>query len=329
MGATTAFKASTLLPLNVPVGKPLLSCNATDLLQAQINLNGHFYDCLRSSITVSCPTLNDKNQEVDECRGETLECDVRMTGGTQSVTCTNGTLISNHPIVCKSATLMENKNILNCVFQRFDENTQNTPRTPVPTVRQPSPTIISRIPTTSRPILSVAPLTPAPVTEEHNSLETLDQRGSESENQEVEHELQPQVKSAIKNIFPHDLLIAPSTMYLPSKMYLPPKAQLQTDFGEDLKERMRGIFPSDLFALSHSKASETNANEVNNNTPGLSERVQESTNWRDQAQSQWNIKTNTNNNDLSGMKTKTSNTPTRFGGTGTEQNLHDRLIFTS
>lgn len=114
--ATTALKASSLLPLHVPVGKPILSCNATELLQAQIYLNGIIYDCDDSEISLSCPRLDANNLIVDECHGDVLECDVRTRRNSRSVSCTNGTLISNYPIVCRSATLSENKNVLNCFY---------------------------------------------------------------------------------------------------------------------------------------------------------------------------------------------------------------------
>lgn len=114
--ATTALRASSLLPLHVPIGKPVLSCNATELLQAQIYLNGIIYDCDDSEVTLSCPRLDANNLIVDECHGDILECDVRTRRNSRSVSCTNGTLISNYPIVCRSATLSEKKNVLNCFY---------------------------------------------------------------------------------------------------------------------------------------------------------------------------------------------------------------------
>lgn len=119
--ATTALKASSLLPLDVPVGKPILSCNATELLQAQIYLNGITYDCDQSEITLSCPRLDANNLIVDDCHGDILECDVGERQKPKSISCTNGTLISNYPIVCKSATIMEKKNILNCFYSKQRE----------------------------------------------------------------------------------------------------------------------------------------------------------------------------------------------------------------
>ena len=47
LGAASAFGVSSLLPLMVPIGKPILSCNATDLQQTQIMLSGNIYDCKR------------------------------------------------------------------------------------------------------------------------------------------------------------------------------------------------------------------------------------------------------------------------------------------
>lgn len=131
--ATTALKASTLLPLNVPIGKPILSCNATKLLQAQISLDGIIYDCSDFEITLSCPRLDENKHVVDECYGDTMVCDVKTS---TRISCTNGTLISNQPIVCKTATLMAKKNILNCFFKnRLSFESPNPKRLPHSSVK--------------------------------------------------------------------------------------------------------------------------------------------------------------------------------------------------
>ncbi|KAG5674815.1 hypothetical protein PVAND_004762 [Polypedilum vanderplanki] len=286
LGAMSALKVSTLLPLNVPSGKPILSCNATDMLQAQISLNGKNYDCYSSSIVVSCSSY-------DECETETLECDVNMNQmDAHSVTCTNGTLISNSHIVCESATLAADKNTLNCLYK----DAKKTPET-------------------QRPI-SVIPLpTPAPVNEvfDENSVEDRAQLKDE------ENELKPQVKRAMDKVFPHDLLAMPSNMYLPSEQ------KLQPQISADLKKHVDNVFKVDLLASSKSNDDES----TNTESPRLSaanntERI--STNsTRDNMQSRWEVNSN-NKNATSGTKTKTSE---RFGGSDSQQHdLHDRLVFT-
>jgi hypothetical protein len=108
------LRASTLLPLNIPVGKPILSCNATTLIQAQILLDGILYDCKEGSIVLSCPRIVQNNSIIDECR-EIMNCDLTTKKDSKTVFCTNATLISKNPIICKTATLTKNKNVLNCL----------------------------------------------------------------------------------------------------------------------------------------------------------------------------------------------------------------------
>lgn len=314
-GATTALKASSLLPLNVPVGKPILSCNATELLQAQISLNGIIYDCNRSAITMSCPRLDANSVVTDECQGETLECDVRMRQNSRSVSCTNGTLISNTPIVCKSATLTSNKNVLNCVYNSRGESNPPTINLPHLTSSRPTqPTRPTYETTTSR--TSVIPLTP--VTENHP--EDFDTRYSGTE--KTESGLTKEVKTAMKSVFPHELLSPPSQMYLPPKIY---------DMGQipdEVKNHLVGVFPAELFAMSktgslseqsadrnsESRLSEISGSNVNNHHQFTQHR-----------QSQWDVNVNRKTGNP-GTFIKTSHQlPQRFGGSADEG--EDRLIF--
>lgn len=100
IGAATAFGVYSLLPLNVPSGKPILSCNATGLQQAQINFNGTTYGCLSKSVTMN--------------QGASLECDKKKDLST--IYCTNGTLIIREDIFCPEATFINETNsfVLNC-----------------------------------------------------------------------------------------------------------------------------------------------------------------------------------------------------------------------
>jgi hypothetical protein len=296
LGAMSALKVSSLLPLNVPSGKPILSCNATDLLQAQIRLNGQIYDCKGSSIAVSCST--------NECESETLECDVNMRQmDAYSVTCTNGTLISNSLIVCESATLAANKNVLNCFYKDA--------------VRAPATV-------THRPVTVIPLQTPAPVDEqfEENSLENRGELIDADESQLV-----PLVKRAMKNVFPHNLLAMPATMYLPQN------PSLQPHIGRDLKQHVNGVFSANLLASSQTEKGSDNDEfdvRVNTDAPRLSatdtERI--AGNWRDQAQSRWevdpSIKT-TPGGGGGGTKTKTVSR-SEFGAP--QHDMHDRHIFT-
>ena len=89
-----------VLPLNVPNGKPVLSCNATELLQTQINFNGTIYGCINKMITTNS--------------GRSLECDKKKDVST--IYCTNETLIIKEDIFCPDITYVNETNtkILNC-----------------------------------------------------------------------------------------------------------------------------------------------------------------------------------------------------------------------
>lgn len=300
-GATTALKASSLLPLNVPVGKPILSCNATELLQAQIHLNGVIYDCSRAAITISCPRLDNNGLVVDECLGETLECDVRMRQDTKSVSCTNGTLISNHPIVCKSATLTENKNVLNCVFKGESSHS------PQFTTSRPTNSYKT---TTYR--TSVVPL--VPVTESFLGFDTRNSGQEASKSGLME-----EVKTAMKTVFPHELLSV-----LPSQMYLPPRTYGTGKIPDEVKNHLVGVFPHDLFAMSEtSDLNEEDAEAESRLSESRGSNVDDQHHFSQHRQSQWNVNTNRKSgNPGSSIKT-TSN---RFSGSDGD-NLNDRLIF--
>lgn len=311
LGATTALKASNLLPLNIPVGKPILSCNATDLLQAQINIDGTIYDCKGSAITISCPRLDSRNQLDDECEGQTLKCDLRSKP--ESISCTNGTLISSQEIVCKSAAIMEKQNILNCLFKNRPQ-----PVIPLPT-RVPHQST-TRYRPTSKPATTVRP--PAPVSETDFNVNEIDQRFS-SDNKPTQHiELMNEVKTAMKTVFPHELL----TMSL-TKGYLPPVSNTPGQMPVELKNEMQGVFPHNLFAMSqtddnsiegddddYSRLSASSRGHVNNEASSTQNR-----------QSEWNVNANTKKGN-SGTSTKTNPIASRLGAEA-EEDLNDRLIF--
>jgi hypothetical protein len=304
------LKASSLLPLNVPIGKPILSCNATELLQAQISLNGFIYDCKRSAITTSCPRLDSNNLVIDQCLGETLECDVRMRQNSRSVSCTNGTLISNHPIVCKSATLMENQNILNCMYKNSGTD---LPSTNLPHITTAKPYVYE----TSTSRTSVIPL--APVTE--IPFEGLDTR--HTENEKNQHGLMHEVKTAMKTVFPHELLFN-----APSQMYLPPKSYEAGKIPDEVKNHLVGVFPHELFAMS--KTGALNEQDTDSETRLSSMRGSNVNNQHQfsHRQSQWDINANKKTgNSGTFIKTTPNRLPQRFGS-GPDDDDNDRLIFT-
>ena len=125
--AATAFVVYSLLPLNVPNGKPILSCNATELQQIKINFDGSTYGCLDKTVTVSCFRVDPiTNGTMDFCPGKTLECD--KTSDIPNISCTNGTLLSSESIFCNSTTIINGINvndttkILNCYVGTLPSN---------------------------------------------------------------------------------------------------------------------------------------------------------------------------------------------------------------
>lgn len=304
---------TNLLPLKVPIGKPLLSCNATQLLQSQINLDGIIYDCNGGAITKSCPRVDAHNFITDECHGESLECDVRMRSYSRSVSCTNGTLISSHPIICKSATLLENKNILNCIYDNGGNAATVGHRPSRPTLRPSSPVTTLRT--------SVIPLDP--VTE----INGIFVRVSENEKNK-KMPLNNQVENAMTNIFPYELLSVGS-----KQMYLPPQTMDQSNqrFPQDVKDHLNGVFPHNLFAMSQSEDS-FEYDDIDDKSSRLSGRTsgkQKHASISVERKAQWDINANrkTGNSDGSSKKTFNSRLPTRFGS-DSEPTLEDRLVFT-
>ncbi|CAO1356529.1 unnamed protein product [Diamesa tonsa] len=106
LGAATAFGVYSLLPLNVPNGKPILSCNATSLQQTKVKLDDITYACAEMIITVGCFKVDPAtNETVNYCPGKILQCG--ETSEFPGMSCSNGTLISTEPIFCNSTTMID------------------------------------------------------------------------------------------------------------------------------------------------------------------------------------------------------------------------------
>lgn len=107
VGAATAFGVYSLLPLNVPSEKPIMSCNATELKQSNIMLYDNIYYCVNGAIKIL--SLHSKTTE-------TMICD--LEAGQSVLFCTNGTLLSSNSIVCNATNeeLNEDSSMLNCYF---------------------------------------------------------------------------------------------------------------------------------------------------------------------------------------------------------------------
>lgn len=136
--ATTAFGLYTLLPLFVPVGKPLLFCNSTILHQVEISINDQIYFCNNGTLELACPleeeeddeenmsttteiletttelettTFEDTTYELEtdmSCFNEKINCSEIEEYSRDFITCVNNTLIAKRQMICNS-TLMKNE----------------------------------------------------------------------------------------------------------------------------------------------------------------------------------------------------------------------------
>lgn len=309
IGAKDVFSAVELLPLSVPVGKPILSCNATGLKQTQVKIKNRIYSCKDGVINVECRGAHN----VNNCPGNILMCDMKSS---KPITCTNATLVSTKDIECATIQIGNPQSVLNCAFKdedidvRFQEGT---------TAR------VSYETTTRAPLMK--PTHKTSTTPKPSNLDYDDQQTLETINRvQTENDLTPQVKQAMQNVFPHDLFVKPSRKLLPPKKYLPPYV---SQASRDLVTSMRGVFPIELLVVS--KSDENNGISI---TSSSDNRLSEKTNV------QQNVQTNNNNNDESGIgfKTQLSGIDTRFGGgtTGStskplhqQQDFRDRLIFSN
>ena len=118
VGAAAAFGVYSLLPLNVPSEKPILSCKATTLKQSQIKLKDNIYYCVNAAIKIS--RLYDVKEKTNESNNQFMICDLETEK--QELFCTNATLYSTKSIVCDKTNqfmnieLNEKASTLNCYF---------------------------------------------------------------------------------------------------------------------------------------------------------------------------------------------------------------------
>ena len=112
-GAATAFGLVSLLPLNVPPGKPLMDCGNTDLIQSHILIDYFkMYACNNKEIQISC-RMNYESKA--GCKNEKMQCDLQDEGSSENLYCSKGTLLSKVRIYCGSKIdLNKTVTVLNC-----------------------------------------------------------------------------------------------------------------------------------------------------------------------------------------------------------------------
>lgn len=311
IGAKDVFSAVELLPLSVPFGKPILSCNATGLKQTDVKIKNKIYSCRDGVINVECRIGNN----VNNCPGNALMCDIRSN---KPITCTNGTLVSSRDIECATIQIGNPQSVLNCAFKDEDidvrfqsaSTTTKAPSVKDTTTRAPLIMPTRRISTTT--------LKPSNLEVDYDDQQTLET----SNRVDNENFLMPQVKNALQDIFPHDLLTKPSTRLLPPKNYLPP---YESQASRDLVTSMRGVFPMELLVVSKSKGNDEDGISI---VSSIGTRLSENTNI------QQNTQTNNNHDNVVGFKTQLSGIDTRFSGSTQkpfhqQQDFRDRLIFSN
>lgn len=303
IGAKNVFSAVELLPLSVPFGKPILSCNATGLKQTNVKIKNKIYFCENGVINIECRAGNG----INNCPVNILMCDLRSQ---KKISCTNGTLFSNADLECATIQIGNPQSVLNCEFKDevIDVRFQGT--TLIPSIDERTTTRAPLI----VPTRKKTTITTTPNSESNNGydneqvIQTIERVDFNDQNL-----LASQLKSSMQNIFPHDLLMKPSTRLLPPRDYIPPKSSSQVV--RDLYTSMRGVFPMELLVVSKSTAD--NLNGISN-MPLFDTRLSE--------------KSNNDADEGVGFKTQLS-VKTRFGENTQkplqQQDFRDRLIFSN
>lgn len=111
----------------------MLHCNSTFIAQNPIRIENFTYSCMDGGIAVSCPVVAADGSRTDDCMAanKTLACDLEEP---DAVYCSDGTLLSNAPIVCDSSskhrysvvvngtTVNETEDVVNCHFGELPES---------------------------------------------------------------------------------------------------------------------------------------------------------------------------------------------------------------
>lgn len=113
LGAASAFGLTSLLPLNIGDGKPLIYCPETDLAQHSIQLNGRIYSCAENLIRIICHgeattsnPLNSTDNAPEACVNKAGICEL-LKFDDENLNCESGVLTSNSSIVCDSFEIVE------------------------------------------------------------------------------------------------------------------------------------------------------------------------------------------------------------------------------
>lgn len=274
--------------------------------QTDVKIKNKIYSCKDGVISVECRAANN----INNCPGNVLMCDMKSN---KPITCTNGTLVSNRDIECATIQIGNPQSVLNCAFK--DENIDIRFQVATPTATPFQEKTTTRAPL-NMPTRRISTTTLNPLNVDYDDQQTL-----ETINRvDNENSLMPQIKQALQNIFPDNLLAKPSTRLLPPKNFLPP---YDSQAYRDLAISMRGIFPMELLMVSKSKDNDVDGISI---ASSLGMRLSENTNIQE------NIKTNKNTDDMVGFKTQLSGIDTRFSGNTQkpfhqQQDFRDRLIF--
>lgn len=286
--------------------------------QTQVKIDDKIYSCSNQLINIQC-LENSNSLQSNSCPGKVLICDM---GSSKDITCTNGTLISKLNLECGSISLGNPKSTLNCeVIQPVDVDYIPPDTTTRASIRKPT-----RASTT----------TETPENFDYDEFQQGVQQVDRIDTlpiEENENDLMPQVKKAMENIFPHDLLVKPSTRLQPPKPYLPP---YESSASRDLKNSLSGIFPMDLLAISKGGVDTVTVTESSFDvrlSAGSSVNNQQKT-----STSNVGINKRPNIDDI-GFKTELTGSSggidTRFGGNSNSNNnnnyqdFRDRLIFSN
>jgi hypothetical protein len=101
------------LPLNVPANSPLIYCNNTELMQAQVRINNGFtYECINDTVEITCPQFANDSDEMF-CQKSSTDCN--FIDIDENVSCKDGIVLNKFNIICNSTSLTnDNQTVLNC-----------------------------------------------------------------------------------------------------------------------------------------------------------------------------------------------------------------------
>jgi hypothetical protein len=151
VGAATAFGLVSLLPLNVPINKPLMYCKkeTEDLAQAKILINDIVYECYENEIIMTdfdCFKVFARNSNPRTKRGVCLGDQTPLQCGfEENIHCIDQTLLSRSNVYCNSTTKVFEQELINCYEGKLDTKKSSFIPTPKKNMEENSFSLAAQI----------------------------------------------------------------------------------------------------------------------------------------------------------------------------------------